>query len=71
MIYGILKKDPDRGTAEGGDVEEERRLFYVAMTRAKELLYVFSVKRLYNRRVGRSRFLEELLEVGADGDDAK
>lgn len=53
------------------DVEEERRLFYVAMTRAKELLYVFSVKRLYNRRVGRSRFLEELLEVGADGDAAK
>ena len=43
----------------------------MAMTRAKELLYVFSVKKLRNRRVERSRFLEELLEVGADGDAAK
>ena len=53
------------------DIEEERRLFYVAMTRAKELLYIFSVRKLYNRRAERSRFLEELLEVGADGDAAK
>ncbi len=44
------------------DIEEERRLFYVAMTRAKELLYIFSVKKLFNRRAERSRFLEELLE---------
>ena len=44
------------------DIEEERRLFYVAMTRAKELLYIFSVKKLYNRKAERSRFLEELLE---------
>ena len=44
------------------DVEEERRLFYVAMTRAKELLYVFSVKKMYNRKGERSRILEELLE---------
>lgn len=44
------------------DIEEERRLFYVAMTRAKELLYIFSVRKLYNRRAERSRFLEELME---------
>ncbi|MCI8599161.1 MAG: ATP-dependent helicase [Lachnospiraceae bacterium] len=44
------------------DIEEERRLFYVAMTRAKELLYIFSVKKLYNKRAERSRFVEELLE---------
>ena len=44
------------------DIEEERRLFYVAMTRAKELLYIFSVKKLYNKQVERSRFVEELLE---------
>lgn len=44
------------------DIEEERRLFYVGMTRAKELLYIFSVKKLYNKSVDRSRFVEELLE---------
>lgn len=49
------------------DIEEERRLFYVAMTRAKELLYIFSVKKLYNRKAERSRFLEELLEE--DGEE--
>jgi DNA helicase-2/ATP-dependent DNA helicase PcrA len=43
------------------DLEEERRLFYVAMTRAEELLYIFSVKKLYNKKVERSRFVEELL----------
>ncbi|MEI3526311.1 MAG: 3'-5' exonuclease [Eubacteriales bacterium] len=44
------------------DMEEERRLFYVAMTRAKELLYVFSVKKLYGKKADRSRFVEELLD---------
>ena len=43
-------------------MEEERRLFYVAMTRAKELLYIFSVKKLYGKKAERSRFVEELLE---------
>jgi DNA helicase II / ATP-dependent DNA helicase PcrA len=38
---------------EDGDVEEERRLFYVAMTRAKEELFVVHAKRrfLYGRRL--------------------
>jgi len=44
------------------DIEEERRLFYVAMTRAKELLYIFSVQKLYHKKAERSRFVEELLE---------
>ncbi len=44
------------------DMEEERRLFYVAMTRAKELLYVFSVKKLYGKKADRSRFVDELLD---------
>lgn len=44
------------------DIEEERRLFYVAMTRAKELLYIFSVKKLFNKKAERSRFVEELLD---------
>jgi len=44
------------------DIEEERRLFYVAMTRAKELLYIFSVKKLFHKKAERSRFVDELLE---------
>lgn len=44
------------------DMEEERRLFYVAMTRAKDELYLFSVRKLYGKKTERSRFVEELLE---------
>lgn len=41
------------------ELEEERRLFYVAMTRAKELLYVFSVKERFHKPLEVSRFVEE------------
>ncbi len=44
------------------EIEEERRLFYVAMTRAKEILYLFSVKKLNHRKAERSRFIRELLK---------
>lgn len=43
------------------DIEEERRLFYVAMTRAKEALYIYSSKERYNKTMQRSRFVDELL----------
>lgn len=42
-------------------IEEERRLFYVAMTRAKEKLYLLYPKQRYNKDTTRSRFLEEIL----------
>jgi DNA helicase-2/ATP-dependent DNA helicase PcrA len=41
------------------DIEEERRLFYVAMTRAKEQLIICSVRRRYNKPLLPSRFLKE------------
>lgn len=44
------------------DMEEERRMFYVAMTRAKKHLYLFSLEKLYNKDLEKSRFLLELLE---------
>ena len=44
------------------EIEEERRLFYVAMTRAKELLYVFSVKKRFHKELDVSRFVAESLE---------
>ncbi len=41
-------------------VEEERRIFYVAMTRAKKKLVICYTKERYNRYVQPSRFLREL-----------
>jgi DNA helicase-2/ATP-dependent DNA helicase PcrA len=42
------------------DLEEERRLFYVAMTRAKEYLYILSAKERYNKVMQSSRFIDEI-----------
>lgn len=42
------------------DIEEERRLFYVAMTRAISRLYIFWSKERYNKTLARSRFLDEI-----------
>ena len=41
------------------DLEEERRMFYVGMTRAKEELHLYAVKKLYNKTAEKSRFWEE------------
>lgn len=50
------------------DIEEERRMFYVAMTRAKEMLYLYSVKERYNKKLEISRFVGESL---ADREELK
>jgi len=42
------------------NIEEERRLFYVAMTRAKDTLYIFSPKQRYNKEMNPSRFIKEI-----------
>lgn len=42
--------------------EEERRLFYVAMTRAKEILKIVYVKTKNGKETTPSRFVDELLE---------
>ena len=44
------------------ETEEERRLFYVAMTRAKELLKICYAKTKNGKEASPSRFVEELLE---------
>ena len=41
------------------DMEEERRMFYVAMTRAKERLHIYYVKERYHKKQEVSRFVEE------------
>lgn len=52
---------PHRKAVLDEDMEEERRMFYVAMTRAKQKLYIYSVKERYNKELSRSRFVGELL----------
>jgi len=47
--------------AEGKDgIEEERRIFYVAMTRAKEQLYLLYLKNPKENRLQKSRFLSQI-----------
>lgn len=48
------------------DIEEERRLFYVAMTRAKEHLYIFNSKQRYNKTMMPSRFIDELMKANME-----
>jgi DNA helicase-2/ATP-dependent DNA helicase PcrA len=73
---GLLPHERSRGA--GGDLEEERRLFFVGMTRARKALTISSARwrelRGMTQRTSRSVFLTELpkenivnLDVGEDG----
>jgi DNA helicase-2/ATP-dependent DNA helicase PcrA len=42
------------------DLQEERRMFYVGMTRAKEHLHIYYAKEKYGKTLMPSRFVEEL-----------
>ena len=42
------------------DIEEERRMFYVAMTRAKRVLNISSAKERFNKKQEVSRFVREI-----------
>jgi len=48
---GMIPSDMSTGDAES--IEEERRLFYVALTRARDMLYVYFPLRFYKRPRGR------------------
>ena len=50
---------PHRKAVLDSDIEEERRMFYVAMTRAKSRLYIYSAGEKYNKNLEVSRFLIE------------
>ena len=53
---------PHRKASMEADLEEERRLFYVGMTRAKDRLHLCYVRERYGKQVEPSEFLEPLLE---------
>lgn len=48
------------------EIEEERRMFYVAMTRARSHLHIYEVKEYYNKELEPSRFLSELRKAGGE-----
>ena len=70
IITGIEEGVFPRKDKEGMDLEEERRLFYVGITRAKDELYLTTCasRRLYGRYeyVSPSRFLKEIDITGID-----
>lgn len=51
---------PYRKSIQSGNLEEERRMLYVAMTRAKEHLHLSFVQERFNKTVEPSRFLFEI-----------
>lgn len=51
---------PYRKAIQSGNLEEERRMLYVAMTRAKEHLHLSFVKERFNKEAEPSRFLHEI-----------
>lgn len=52
--YRLAKLQPE--------IEEERRLFYVAVTRAKKWLFILHTRSRYNKPQAPSRFIREMLE---------
>lgn len=54
-------KIPSAKSVTEAEIEEERRMFYVAMTRAKERLHVCYVRERYGKKQEMSRFIEEYL----------
>ncbi len=60
IIEAVEDIIPHSKNQDKGDVEEERRLFYVAVTRAKERLYIYSPLYRHNKQAKPSRFIDEM-----------
>ena len=65
FIIDVVKGEfPGRKATVGKALEEERRLFYVAMTRARKYLYVLCPQ----RTDGESTFVTELKKIAEQAD---
>lgn len=51
---------PHRKAVKPEELEEERRMFYVAVTRAKSYLHIYVLKERYNKKLLPSRFVNEI-----------
>ena len=63
IIQGNEGSIPYKKAKSPDDIEEERRLFYVAMTRAKRKLIISYVKEKNGKSLSPSRFVNELFIV--------
>lgn len=63
MIQGNEGVTPHKRAQTEEEIEEERRLFYVAMTRAKRKLFISYVKEKNGKSKSPSRFVQELFVV--------
>ncbi len=66
FLYSFVEGHwPSTKAAEAGEIEEERRVAYVAMTRAMDRLYITLSNGWtpYGTEIEQSRFLDELLDV--------
>lgn len=59
VVEGVIPYEKSRSFDE---IEEERRLFYVAMTRARKQLYISIVKSRYEQKTTPSRFLNGIVK---------
>lgn len=61
FVPSIVKDTiPHKKSTTAEQIEEERRLFYVAVTRAKSMLYLSEIKQRYDTKLERSCFLKEI-----------
>ena len=60
LVDAVEGNMPHRKAVMDVDIQEERRLFYVGMTRAKDKLYLYYAKERYGQELSCSRFIEEL-----------
>lgn len=64
FVVGCIEEIiPHKKSKSNFEIEEERRLFYVALTRAKRILYISILKTKHDTLVKPSRFLNNLIKI--------
>lgn len=61
ILNGVEGMTPHKKSVSDDEMEEERRMFYVAVTRARYGLYIYVPKVVYGKPGKRSRFVDEMV----------